>query len=37
MNRADLRHGWMKKTALYPFTKLQTADITAQGKTISGR
>ena len=32
-----LKHGWMKKTASYLFTKFQTAGITAQKNTTSGR
>lgn len=32
-----MKPGWMKKTALCPFTKFQTAGITAQKNTTSGR
>ena len=32
-----MKHGWMKKTVLYLFTKFRTVDITAQKNTTSGR
>ena len=32
-----MKHGWMRKNALCPFTRFQTANIIAQKNTTSGR